>query len=1078
MTQPTFDVHTALASMADYPAMLKRFGVIRVIEVDLAGSGIDPASAGPVTVRATPSWTTKLPAAQVKIAPVQVPAYLSATRFALTQDGRVDPSAAKLGVAEIDTDSAGVRHVDLARQVYRAGLPEDSGVPGRNPIDELPEDLALPSLRNAGFSLFAGDRAVALRDRLVDGKALHTAAGPQQVTDAQQAVKGFVLDVWDDRTRRWHSVCAREATYKLPNGVTVTDTDEGPISSGVTGKIDGGTQPAMYLHQSTVRWTGWSLVAPRPGQVAMTEENATHAPKPPTSTAIPGFEASFTARPGSLPRLRFGVGYRFGLRAVDITGHAEPLNPTSSDFSRALPAQPIRYHRFDPVIAPVVVATAVMTEGESVLNLVVRPELNTQSVRHLAPPQVSELLCEEHGMFDGADGRPQASRYAMIAQRDAANLSTVGTPDPNRAGQRYLSGSNLPVTWLPDPLSRGAALSGLPGGVVKLPFDGGWPDLRSVRIQVADGTGNPQWNTFSRLLTIRVPRGEILQARLSSYVNAADLPLLGQYAWLVDSGAATAVVNAARADVLAGQAWQITPYKTLQLVNAVRVPVSAPLLASLSASERSLGATAVQLPGVASVHRPSTGHLTVRARWTDPVDDPAAPAPSTVSFSTSPQVLVGAKPVADLAVAYGSEPAVPFTALHGFSDTKRHQVDYTLTGTTRYMEYFVQRTKNTLTAVTAVKLTSSGIAPGSDLVRSLDQAVTYRRDDDYAIDYAAGTVKRTAASTIPSGATVEIAMVPLPVSRPSAGTPKRLDIPATARPAAPRIAWIVPTFGWTQTTDPLLKLSRTRVRHGGGLRIFLDRPWYSSGVGEQLAVILANGAPPTNVDLLTRITRLGADPAVVSATPAQYPAPSAFPAAVLRRNDIASADVVGEKVAVAVHDVVWDAERRRWACDVILPPGTAYNPFVRLGLARFQAGAIKDVELSPMATVEWAQLAPDRSATVTLDLIDLTKVTVTVAGRSGSGTAAAPGQPNAVSVVVQQGPLLGGGDLDWTVVGPPGGQVLSAAAQPDGTVLWTGTLRLPTVRILKAYRLVITEAERYEGGSRIVYSDVLPLSPR
>ena len=44
---------------------------------------------------------------------------------------------------------------------------------------------------------------------------------------------------------------------------------------------------------------------------------------------------------------------------------------------------------------------------------------------------------------------------------------------------------------------RGAALSGLPGGVVKLPFDGGWPDLRSVRIQLADGTGNPSWNTFS-----------------------------------------------------------------------------------------------------------------------------------------------------------------------------------------------------------------------------------------------------------------------------------------------------------------------------------------------------------------------------------------------------------------------------------------------------------------------------------------------------------------------------------------------------------------------------------------------------
>lgn len=1085
MTQPTFDVHSALAAMADYPAMLKRFGVIRTIEVDLAGSGIDPSQAGPVTVRATPAFTPKLPAAQVKVAPVQVPAYLSANRFAVTADGRVDPAAAKLKVAEIDTDSAGVRHVDMARQVFRGEVPEEeTTVAGRNPIADLPDDLALPSLRNAGFSIFAKDRAVAFRDRLVAGKALHTASGPQTVGDAQQAVKGFVLDVWDDRTNRWHTVCAREATYKLPNGITVTDVDEGPISSGVTGKTDGGFQPTMYLHQSTVRWTGWSLVASRPGEVVMTEQTADDAPKKPTSPALPGFEASFAVRPGSLPRLRFGVGYRFQLRAVDITGHADPLDPTSTDFSHALPAQPIRYHRFDPVVAPVVLAAAPMTEGESINTLVVRPEpwlngvvgsilapiLSTAPIRHLVPAQVSELLCEEHGRFDGPDGRPQAAKYAMIAQRDAANLSTVGTPDPHRTGQRYSSGASVPVTWLPEPLSRGAALSGLPGGVVKLPFSGTWPDLKSVRIQLVDGPGDPQWNPGTRVLAIRVPRGETFQTRLSSYVNAADLALLGQYGWLADSGVPTATLTAAQADITAGQAWQITPFTTLNLVNAVRVPVTPPVLSTLTQSDRQPGATNVVLPASASVHRPSTGHLSVRATWTDPVDNPADAGPTSVTSTTSPQVLVGAKPVADLAIPYGTAAAVDFSAVHGFSDTKRHVVDYSLVGTTRYMEYFVQRNKIGLPGTTAVKVAGSGIAPGTDVLRSVDGTVTYQRDVDYAVDYAAGTVQRIAAGAIPAGGIVEVAIVALPVSRPSPGTPKRLDIPSTARPAAPKVAWIVPTFGWTESSG---RLTTTRVRHGGGLRIFLERPWYSSGTGERLAVILANGAPPANPDLLSRVTQLGADPAVVSSTPNQFPAPADFPLAVVRRGEVQSADVDGQKVAVAVHDVVWDDDRKRWACDVVLPPGTVYDPFVRLGLARYQGGSIAGLELSPMSTVEWVQLAPDRSATVTLDLVDFTKVTVTVAGRSAQGTAAAPGQPNRVSVIVQQTSLGKSGDLDWTVVGPADGQPLNAATQPDGTVLWTGTLRLPTVRLLKTYRIVITETERFEGGGRLVYSDVV-----
>src|SRR5205823_12942020 len=162
------------------------------------------------------------------------------------------------------------------------------------------------------------------------------------------------------------------------------------------------------------------------------------APKPPTQGGLPGFDVSFVPVPGTLPVLRFGRGYRFQLRAMDVIGRADPLDPASTDFSHAVPgpdAPPAKHLRFDPVLAPIVVAAAPMTEGESVETLVVRPDpsilgvvsnllapiLSTQPIRHLAPPKVSVGLCEQHGMVDTAAGRPDPSKYKMPADRDRAD---------------------------------------------------------------------------------------------------------------------------------------------------------------------------------------------------------------------------------------------------------------------------------------------------------------------------------------------------------------------------------------------------------------------------------------------------------------------------------------------------------------------------------------------------------------------------------------------------------------------------------------------------------------------------------
>ena len=58
-----------------------------------------------------------------------------------------------------------------------------------------------------------------------------------------------------------------------------------------------------------------------------------------------------------------------------------------------------------------------------------------------------------------------------------------------------------------------------------------------------------------------------------------------------------------------------------------------------------------------------------------------------------------------------------------------------------------------------------------------------------------------------------------------------LDILSTAQPEAPKVLYVIPTFKWESTPQG-------HKRVGGGLRVYLDRPWYSSGDGEQLAVVL------------------------------------------------------------------------------------------------------------------------------------------------------------------------------------------------------------------------------------------------
>ena len=84
--------------------------------------------------------------------------------------------------------------------------------------------------------------------------------------------------------------------------------------------------------------------------------------------------------------------------------------------------------------------------------------------------------------------------------------------------------------------------------------------------------------------------------------------------------------------------------------------------------------------------------------------------------------------------------------------------------------------------------------------------------------------------------------------------PVRVDILSSAPPAAPKPLYVIPTFRWEDSPQ-----GRRRV--GGGLRVYLERPWFSSGIGEQLAVVLFGHDYPAILEpAKPYVTQWGLDP--------------------------------------------------------------------------------------------------------------------------------------------------------------------------------------------------------------------------
>src|SRR6185503_14910285 len=205
-----------------------------------------------------------------------------------------------------------------------------------------------------------------------------------------------------------------------------------------------------------------------------------------------------------------------------------------------------------------------------------------------------------------------------------------------------------------------------------------------------------------------------------------------------------------------------------------------------------------------------------------------------------------------------------------------------------------------------------------------------------------------------------------PANTTEAGPGFDVDVLNSARPDMPKYLYAVPVFEWD--TPPGTAGIVKRQRTGGGIRIYLDRTWFSSGAGELLGVVFQDATNFLSLDVAFRrlVTIWGADP-IWHAEPAPDQAQKnqfknwseEGSGKLLQEDPSANVNVVG-------YEVNFDAERRLWFADVRIETNKAYWPFVRLALARFQPMSIPGAEISQIVRADFIQLPPDRVAEITV----------------------------------------------------------------------------------------------------------------
>ena len=925
-----FDFLEIVASLGNYPSLLRKLGIVIDLIVTRGQFTPDYIFVDPVIVPGTN---------------ISLITDIGRNFRTLPDDGSL---IAQNGLLKLDTNNFFVETVDIDGTALK--------------LDAYTQNARLsvfPALYTGGFTIGLKGRDNYYLSRLLRQNDLNNDYSIHLKAD--DILRGYRIDVLVNNSK-WHSLCFRRGTMivadypvLLPSKVSLertqntTDLAEGYIT-GTSASKPICSPYRINIHEALFGWDGWSLVVSRPGRtIPNTDETGQPQPERIINKTPPGYTFSITtdlrSEPRTLPKLRFGYTYRFRARVVDLAGNSVPLE--KAVFSNASPSKVFR--RWEPVSPPVLVLLYPITEGESVERLVIRSDkgvsskgyarnLNIQQFakvgttylatceRWLAPPKVTQMMAELHGMFDSILSTPTSGniqRAYDISKKESGTfldvtvLDTSVDPPIERQAKRVifnpLDGSrySLPlnargdtlknghyvlhlqkplIPYLTDPIATGVALLENGGSsatymnITRLalhPWIGVWPEIKISKLILIEEPTNALFtitqNTES--ITVAMRKGTMLTLTIASTIKHEQVENMENY-------------NSANLDINSiadGTHPMFSPGRSIHFVHAVQRPTTKPNFNIATFQRLTKDSTFVSIKGTVYSDEPaipignSTGKLTLHIFWADYIDVPNSNDDPTIPLQFSANPITITPRYNDSTLFVKSQ--------YDFGDTKAHDIKCFWKGSTRYREYLPPKI-----TMNDANLNVDGISYETIIIKS------------------------------------------------------------SVRPIPLDIKYVIPAFLWINNPDG------SRTRQSSGLRVFINRQWYDTGKYEELGVIVQedDSSPETNVCSVA-----AADPIWLRDSIKNK----------LAKSDFISYEHSGpyqladntDTVTVIGYLPQWDSERRLWYFDVQLNKTLISHPFpvVRLALVRFQPFSLDNLHISTHVFTDHIFMLPDRTCSVT-----------------------------------------------------------------------------------------------------------------
>lgn len=1010
--KPDFEFHDILAILSNYPQLMRKLGLVIDFEIPAQAIGDGTLRIIPFNLNFTAPTTWVCPPTACTATANGF--YAKAASGSFIDKGFVKINSDAFTVFQVDADGAALKLGQMMdglmlKKATHLFYAYDNKIKNENLIpllnNEAPKKEGTPSLRTAGIAIAKNGLAETMNKKFSStyalvSKILINTSLPAGLTGtnaswiassetlyADDINFGYRMDIQpEDKPGNWYSLHKRSSKYSFINSAKLNidingiEPDEGFIQPAVA-QEDNGTTKQLKVGEVIARWEGWSMSAPRPGSAlndpmldakpmydkSKGEEKAENAKY--RTPVDEDFKLNVIDKvmPGTLPMLRFGKKYSIKIRTVDLAGNSvasEFIPENTSDCIKP----PLKYFRFEPVDAPFLVLGNAVNDGESAQTLVIRSNEGVSStqyeknnstgfsgitVRHVMPPRCTVEMAITHGMMDHGMGNKNSSNAQSIYDKIKNDKDPSVTNADDMSQMKVFPGKNgdLKVEYLVDPMAMGVSFflsnddpnpkilnpsildrwvsfyfdDPLPSTKVNDPISyEQWmnPKVFSIKLQEAD-TPNIDWEQSTRTLKVSLQKGVIVKMCYASFWRTKDIENLnGVYDFMNPP----TIADAVKQRIGKGQHWMFSPWREMTFVHAVQQPIVKangamyPQIVKIE-PDRNYGDDFATLNSKLLVHGPSSSQLDIEAGYTDWVDDVSKALKRNnddlLKVPVRSKVFHYTVPYLVFENVFGAlVKGNPFPGItHALHDTKYRTINYKAIATTRYRENFY-----------------------------------------HLINAKGDSFKLTSESA-------EL---------------KDIKILSSARPAAPDIAYIIPTFEWSEAQKGNTKL-RGRA---SGLRIYIKRPWFSSGEGEQLAVVLGYPGMPSigsNPSQGVPYSSWGSDPTKLSA---YITAPGQYSTLITQDHfinvkaenkvaELTAKENEGSKVMIVAYDVntaKFDEERQLYYVDVMLNIGAAYFPFVKLALARYQRNALrkdnKDCCLSPIVQADYVQVPAPRATSL------------------------------------------------------------------------------------------------------------------